>query len=281
MPKLISHCLLSIILTLPSISYAASFISLPFFSATDTEKLRLEIAEPYLDIRTGPGANYPIFYVAQRKQQIEIQKRRNDWFKVTLKIDSERKKTGWVHRDSIGLSLIANGRIENEKLANGDSAINQDEIVLAKDDPRISSLFNPSLYVGFSYGRMSAADLVGIYAGKQLTKSISAEIQAGEFLGRNAEGNTYAGALSFAPFPKWRLAPFAQIGAGAIRSTARGTNSQQNNGSDKFLQSGLGLNLLLSDRYRLRFEYRHLNVLTNTDQNEELETWHIGFSGYF
>lgn len=281
MSKLISHYLLAIILTLPSISYAASLIALPFFSSSESEKLRLEIREPYLDIHTGPGANYPIFYVAQRSQQIEIQKRRNDWFKVVLKVDSERSKVGWVHRDSIGLTLVSNGKVANENVANKGTKNKQDEIVLAKDDPRISELFNPSLYVGFSYGQMSAADLVGIYAGKKISNSISAEIQAGEFLGRNAEGNTYAGALTFAPFPKWRLSPFAQIGAGAIRSTARGTNSQQNNGSDKFLQSGLGMNLLLSDRYRLRFEYRHLNVLTNTDQNEELETWHIGFSGYF
>lgn len=257
--------------TLPTISHAS-------------EKLRLQIVEPFLDIRTGPGKNYPIFYVAQRNEQIEIQKRRNEWFKVALQVNSNDQKIGWVHRKSIGLTLVAN--YQSLEATKGqaqvtDNVAEDSEVVLAKDDPSVSQLFNPTWYVGFSYGQMTAADLVGVYAGKEITDSIAFELQAGEFLGRNSEGTTYAGAITFAPFPKWQVSPYAEIGGGAIHSSARGTNSQQNNGSDKFLQSGMGLNLLLSDRYRLRFEYRHMNVLTSKDQNEELETWHIGFIGYF
>ncbi|GEM_PF-1026735 len=260
MPRYFLRLLLMLMVLLPAYSYAS-------------EKLQLSILEPFLDIHTGPGKNYPVFYIAQRGETIEIQKRRNEWFKVHLKVIGDRTKIGWVHRNALGLTMITNSRASNEK--------NSDDIVLAKDDPLLSTLFNPDLYFGFNYGQMSSADLVGIYIGKAITDSFSVEVQAGEFLGATAQGNTVAGVIAFAPFPQWRLSPFVQIGAGEIYTTARGTNSQQNAGSNTFLQSGFGLQLRLSDRYQLRLDYRHHNILTSTDNNGELETWHIGFSGYF
>lgn len=239
-------------------------------------KLTLTILEPYLNIHTGPGKNYPVFYIAQQGEIIEVKKRRNEWFKVQLKVNSHITKSGWVHRKTIGLTALNT----HANIATNTSK-NKKNMVLAKDEPQLSNLFNPNYYFGFNYGQMTAADLVGIYIGKHITDSFRLEIQAGEFLGATAQGNTWAGVIRFSPFPSWRLSPFTELGAGGIQSTARGTNSQQNAGSDKFLQSGLGLQLRLSDRYHLRLEYRHHNVLTSNNDNGELETWHIGFSGYF
>ena len=241
-----------------------------------SDKLTLTILEPYLNIHTGPGKNYPVFYIAQQGEIIEVKKRRNEWFKVQLKVNNNNSKSGWVHRKTIGLTSLNIRPNIATKTSN-----NKKDIVLAKDEPLLSTLFNPNYYFGFNYGQMTAADLVGIYIGKHITDSFRLEIQAGEFLGATAQGNTWAGVISFSPFPAWRLSPFTEIGAGGIQSTARGTNSQQNAGSDKFLQSGFGLQLRLRDRYHLRLEYRHHNVLTSYNDNGELETWHIGFSGYF
>ena len=247
--------------------------------AKQDEKLTLSILEPFLDFHTGPGKNYPVFYIAQYGEIIEVQKRRNDWFKVNLKVNGDRIKTGWVHRNAIGLTMRSSSL--PEMIANNKANISEEDIVLAKDDPLLSTLFNPNLYFGFNYGQRASADVVGIHIGKQITDSFNIELQVDEFLGATAQGQTWAGILAFSPFPTWRLSPFTEIGAGSIHSTARGTNSQQNAGSNKFLQSGFGLQLRLSDRYRLRLEYRHLNVLTSNDNNGEIETWHIGFSGYF
>ena len=247
--------------------------------AKQGEKLKLRILEPFLEIHTGPGKNYPVFYIAQYGEMIEVQKRRNDWFKVNLNVNGGRVKTGWVHRKAIGLTMRSNSL--PEMITNQKANISEEDIVLAKDDPLLSTLFNPNLYFGFNYGQRASADLVGVHIGKHITDSFNVELQVDEFLGATAQGQTWAGILAFKPFPDWRLSPFTEIGAGSIHSTARGTNSQQNAGSNKFLQSGFGLQLRLSDRYRLRLEYRHLNVLTSNDNNGEIETWHIGFSGYF
>ena len=264
----VTPLIVSLLLLAPTNSYAKQ-----------NEKLTLSIVEPFLDFHTGPGKNYPVFYIAQYGESIEVQKRRNDWFKVTLEVSGDRIKTGWVHRNAIGLTIRSN-RFP-QLIADNKANSSEKNIVLAKDDPLLTTLFNPNLYFGFNYGQRASADVVGVHIGKQITDSFNIELQVDEFLGATAQGQTWAGILTFSPFPAWHLSPFTEIGAGSIHSKARGTNSQQNAGSNKFLQSGFGLQLRLSDRYRLRLEYRHLNVLTSNDNNGEIETWHIGFSGYF
>ncbi|HZV92245.1 MAG TPA: hypothetical protein VFF72_03455, partial [Caldimonas sp.] len=42
----------------------------------------LQVADPYLEMRTGPGRGYPVFFVVQRNDWIEIELRHTDWFRV-------------------------------------------------------------------------------------------------------------------------------------------------------------------------------------------------------
>ena len=56
-------------------------------------------------MHTGPGRSYPIFYVAERGEKVEILKRRTDWFKVR----TERGKKGWVDREQMENTLVDAG----------------------------------------------------------------------------------------------------------------------------------------------------------------------------
>ena len=59
------------------------------------------VSDPYIELRTGPGRGYPIFYVAGQGDEVVILKRRTDWFKIrTL-----RSKEGWVHIDEMQHTL--------------------------------------------------------------------------------------------------------------------------------------------------------------------------------
>ena len=59
----------------------------------------VSVADPYLEIRTGPGRGYPKFYVVDRGETVEILKRKTDWFKVR----AANGKEGWVEREQIGI----------------------------------------------------------------------------------------------------------------------------------------------------------------------------------
>lgn len=250
--------------------------------ACAAEKLRLEIVQPFIEFRTGPGKPYPVFYVAQRGEQIEIQKRRNDWYKVTLQVNQNHQKVGWIHRDAVGETVVASSMIGNtiDQSASKDSATGALEPVMASEHPRLRNAFNPRVYLGFTYGQSSTADIAGLYTGYAITRKLAVELQANEILGQSFQSTSVSGNFSLTPFDNWRIAPFFQVGAGAIDNKARVTTSQQNDASDKFFQSTAGFGVLFSKRYRLRFEYRHMNILQSRDDNREIETWQLGFIGY-
>jgi uncharacterized protein YgiM (DUF1202 family) len=80
-------------------SLTVCFTFIFFQSAVaDTGALQcVVVAEPYLELHTGPGEVYPVTHVFERDEQICVVKRRTDWFKIT----GGRDKEGWVHRDQL------------------------------------------------------------------------------------------------------------------------------------------------------------------------------------
>ena len=50
------------------------------------------IADPYLEMRTGPGGGYPIFHVVDRGETVDVIKQRTEWYLVR----TNNGKEGWV-----------------------------------------------------------------------------------------------------------------------------------------------------------------------------------------
>ena len=59
------------------------------------------VAEPYIELHTGPGRGYPVFHVVDRGETITVLKRRTDWFRVR----TAKGKEGWVKRAAMELTL--------------------------------------------------------------------------------------------------------------------------------------------------------------------------------
>jgi len=71
----------------------------------ETAQEKVQVTIPYIELRTGPGRGYPVFFVAAREEWIEILVRRTDWFKVRAANGQE----GWVHRSQLATTLTAAG----------------------------------------------------------------------------------------------------------------------------------------------------------------------------
>ncbi|MFQ5488167.1 MAG: SH3 domain-containing protein, partial [Gammaproteobacteria bacterium] len=67
--------------------------------------VEVEVADPYLELHTGPGAAYPVFYVVERGDRVQILKRRTGWFKVR----TAKGKEGWAARGDMEQTLLAAG----------------------------------------------------------------------------------------------------------------------------------------------------------------------------
>ena len=67
------------------------------------------VSDPYIEMHTGPGGGYPIFYVAGQGDQVRILKRKTDWFKVRVPRGSFDDREGWVHIDQMRHTLDLDG----------------------------------------------------------------------------------------------------------------------------------------------------------------------------
>ena len=63
-----------------------------FSAQAGKQNQQVKVADPYVDMRTGPGRGYPIFHIARRGAELELLSRRTDWVQVRL-VDG---KEGWV-----------------------------------------------------------------------------------------------------------------------------------------------------------------------------------------
>ena len=66
-------------------------------AGAERQHREVTIADPYIELHTGPGGGYPIFFVAERGEQIALLMRRTEWFKVRV----ARGQEGWVHFEQL------------------------------------------------------------------------------------------------------------------------------------------------------------------------------------
>ena len=84
-------------LRLPALVLACLLFSQPSHAwLGKKEQPSVQVTDPFIEMHTGPGRGYPVFYVAGEGEQIKILKRRTDWFKVELQRGEHTVKRGSV-----------------------------------------------------------------------------------------------------------------------------------------------------------------------------------------
>ena len=58
---------------------------------------RVKIADPFIELHTGPGGGYPIYYVIDRGVEVRILRRKTDWYKLV----TNNVKTCWASREQM------------------------------------------------------------------------------------------------------------------------------------------------------------------------------------
>ncbi|MFK8030456.1 MAG: SH3 domain-containing protein [Gammaproteobacteria bacterium] len=242
------------------IIYTAVFLTLfvvPFASAKSSVDVIVE--EPFIELRTGPGRGYPVFYVAEEGDTITITRRRTEWFEVI----APRGKKGWVHRDALELTLDPEG------------------FAIRVEDSSFGSYSNRRFEIGVMDGVFGDVDVISLYGAYSFTPNLSAELAVSQGIGTFAD-NVFATAnVVHNFFPDKRVTPFFTLGGGMLRTSPNATLVEVEDRNDEIAFAGLGIRAYATRRMMLRLEYKTYVIFTSRDDNQEIDEWKAGFSFFF
>ena len=217
------------------------------------------VAEPFLELHTGPGRGFPVFHVVDRGEQIDVLKRRTDWFQVRTKKGVE----GWVKLDQMAETLDTAGR------------------PTALDDPTDDDYAGRRWEVGLQLGDLDGANVISLYGGYHFTRNLSAELHVGDVSGDYSSGWLATADIVHQPFPEWRVSPYAMLGTGVLHISPQATLVQSQDRTDQVGHVGLGLRMYATRRFMFRAEYSSYLTFTSSNDNQELDEWQAGFAFFF
>jgi hypothetical protein len=223
----------------------------------------VKVAEPFIELHTGPGIGYPVFYVVDRGEFVEVLKRRTDWFKVRYRRSANPDVEGWVSRAQMEKTLAPTGKVTRFA-----------EAVLDDFTGRRWEL-------GLVGGEFNSAPVMTLYSGYALTQNLSAELSVSQVLGDFSSSVLANFNLLLQPFPRQRYSPFFTLGVGQIDTSPKTTLVQVADRSDFIAHAGAGLKVYLTRQFILRIEYKNYVGFSSDDDNEEFEEWKAGFAFFF
>jgi len=223
------------------------------------EYASVQVADPYIEMHTGPGRGYPVFNVEERDAWIQIITRKTDWYKVR----TEKGKEGWVSRDQLQRTLSPGGepvRIEEASLA---------------------EFTRHRLEFGAIGGSFETSDVMTVYGAFAPTPKLSAELSVSKIFSDFADAEMANVSLAIHPFPNWRVSPFVTLGTGVIRTNPNVTLVQERDRVDQLGHVGIGARIYLTRRFVLRAQYKHYVIFQSVDDNQEIDEWNAGFAVFF
>ena len=237
---------------------------------TGTTPVPVRVKAPYIDIRTGPGRDYPVFYLAEQGERIELIKRRTDWFKVRVYrglASAARKRharTGWISLEQMVTGLV-------DERGHG----------LEPGEPGLGDFSRRRWEMGMLAGVFSGSEVMTLYGGYAFNGVLSVESGISQVIGQYSDSQALTLSLLMQPFPRWRLAPFFSLGTGMIRTRPRVTLIQAEDRTDPVAHAGLGARAWLNRRFLLRAEYRRYTLFTTREENQEIDEWKAGIAFFF
>jgi uncharacterized protein YgiM (DUF1202 family) len=220
---------------------------------------RVEVAEPFIELHTGPARGFPVFYIVERGEQVVVIKRKTDWFKVR----TGKGKVGWVARAQMEKTLDIHGQTTQVAEAGlGDFSQRRWEVGL----------------MGGDFNNTPIMTLFGSFA---FNKNLLAEMSYSQVLGEFSSSEIFNVNLISQPFPQWRFSPYFSLGLGHINTEPKATLVKVQDSSDTLAHVAGGMRIYLTRRFILRIEYKDYVAFSSDDNNEEFEEWQAGFAFFF
>jgi len=228
----------------------------------NTTVFKVTIADPFIELHTGPGTGYPIYHVVDRGDTISILRRKTDFFKIR----TSDGKTGWARRDQMRQTLLPTG--ENFRVTEMD----------------LEDFSKRKWVLGVTGGEFEAAPVFTLFAGYSFTDNMMGEFHFGQSVGNKSSSKFFKANLVMQPLPDLKYSPYITLGLGKIEVEPSATLISVEDEDNSFAQFGLGVQRYVSRNFLLRFEANEYVIFSTTstsDNNEEVTEWKFGFAVFF
>ena len=143
---------------------------------------KVEVMDPYIELHTGPGRGYPIFYVAARHEWVKIKLRHTDWFLVR----TEGGKEGWVSRQQIEATLTQIGTKTTFR------------------DVFVDQYLRRRLEFGAAWGHFKSEPMLKVWVGYRFMDTLAVEATGGQVQGVFSGTDLWHVNLLAEPIGGWR-----------------------------------------------------------------------------
>lgn len=227
--------------------------------SADESNAGVWVADPYLELHTGPGRAYPIFDIAERGERVEVLKRHTDWFKVR----TARGKEGWVSRAQMEATLTEAGEKKTFR------------------DVLFDDYLARRMEFGFSFGSLNHDPLLSAYAGYRLHENFIVEFTISQSAGDFSTTSLYYASLVSQPFPDSRWSPFFALGAGRFTNTPKATLVSANETKGGLANAAIGLRYYVTRQFFLHVEAKKHVALIDYNRTDDYTELSVGAAFFF
>lgn len=220
---------------------------------------RVQVTDPYIELRTGPGRGYPIFFVAARAEWIEIQLRFTDWYKVR----TEGGKEGWVQRRQLETTLTEAGGQKSFR------------------DVMLDDYLQRRVELGAGWGRFKSEPMLKIWTGYRLSETIGIEATIGQVQGVFSGTDFWHVNLQSEPWSDQRISPFFGVGFGKFRNIPNASLVGALPTDAKLANASVGVRYYLTERFVLRADYSIYTAFVGDTRSTEYRAVTGGLSFFF
>jgi hypothetical protein len=224
---------------------------------------RVKVADPYLELHTGPGRGFPVHHVAARDEFVTIEMRNTDWYKVRTLSDTGSDKIGWVHRRQLELTLTEAGVPKTFR----DTAL--DDYLVRR------------VQFGAALGRFRSEPMLKFWTSYRLSDTLSVEGTLGQVQGVFSGTDFWHFNLMAEPWSDQRFSPFLGIGVGRFNNFPNLTLVGATDTKANLANAMVGVRYYLSERFVLRADYGLYTAFVSDARSQEFRAVTAGLSFFF
>lgn len=220
---------------------------------------RLAVADAFLELHSGPGRGYPVFFVVERGASVVIELRRTDWFRVR----ADGGQVGWVPRAQLERTLTEAG------------------IGKSFRDTLLDDYLRRRVEFGGGGGRFGGEPMLKLWLGVRLASPISIELAGGQVQGTFSGSDFWHLGLVAEPWHDQRWSPFVSVGLGAFRNTPNRSLVDAAGVNAKLAQASAGVRWYITERFVARADTTLYTAFVADNRSIEYRALSLGLAFFF